>query len=60
MKPELKAAVSDVAESAKDLAEKLEALAKAAAGAAEPYVEQAGAKLRDLADKAEASAKNKL
>lgn len=59
MKPELKAAVSDVAESAKDLAEKLEALAKAAAGAAEPYVDQAGAKLRDLADKAEASVKSK-
>lgn len=57
MDPQLKSAADEAAEAARVLAQKLEALAKAAAAAAEPFVDQAGAKLRDLADKAEASTK---
>lgn len=57
MDPQLKSAADEAAEAARVLAQKLEALAKAAAGAAEPFVDQAGAQLRDLAAKAEAAAK---
>jgi hypothetical protein len=57
MDPQLKSAAAEAAEAAKVLAEKLDALAKAAAVAAEPFVDEAGAQLRDLAAKAEAAAK---
>ncbi len=60
MDPQLKSAAAEAADAAKVLAEKIEALAKAAAVAAEPFVDQAGAALRDLADKAESTAKRKL
>ena len=59
MDPELKLAANDVAESAKDLVEKLEALAKVAATQAEPLLDEALAKIRELADKAEAALKNR-
>jgi hypothetical protein len=57
MDAQLKSAAHDAAEAAKVLAEKLEVLARAAAGAAEPRIDEAGAKLRDLAAKVEAAIK---
>ena len=72
MNEEVKAAAHEVADSAKELAEKIETLAKAAFGVAEDkardlaaqaeHVDKAAAKVKDLADQAEAAidkAKNK-
>ena len=73
MNEDVKAAAHEVADSAKELAEKIETLTKAAFGVAEdkardlaaqaePYVDKAAAKVKDLADQAEAAidkAKNK-
>lgn len=66
MKEEVKEAAHNVAESAKDLVEKLETLARAAFGVAEekardlaalaePYVDKTAEKVRDFADQAEAA-----
>jgi ElaB/YqjD/DUF883 family membrane-anchored ribosome-binding protein len=55
MNEDVKSAAHEVAESAKELAGKLENLAKVAATQAEPFVEEAIAKIRELADKAEAA-----
>jgi len=55
MNEDVKTAAHEVAESAKELAGKLENLAKIAASQAEPFVEEAIAKIRELADKAEAA-----
>lgn len=55
MNPEVKAAAHDVGEATKLLADKVEALAKVAASQAEPYLDEAIAKIRELADRAEAA-----
>ncbi len=66
MNEEVKEATHNVAESAKDLVEKLEMLAKAALGVAEdkardfaaqaePYFDKAAEKVKDLANQAEAA-----
>ena len=60
MNPDVKAAAHEVGEATKLLADKVEALAKIAATQAEPFLDEAIAKIRELADKAEAALKNKL